>query len=46
MCRVLEAELSFFAQLFDFELADKLDAVPIANLASWRQSRREPLPLR
>ena len=46
ICRVLVAELSFFAQLFDFEPADELEAVPIANLASWRESRRAPQPLR
>ena len=32
---VLEAELSFFSQLFGFELADAIEPVPIANLERW-----------
>jgi len=30
--RALEAELFFYAQIFDFELADQIETVPIENL--------------
>ena len=30
--RSLEAELSFYAQVFGFDLADPIDPVPIDNL--------------
>jgi dipeptidyl aminopeptidase/acylaminoacyl peptidase len=37
MRRVMEAELSFYAQLFGFEPADPVDRLPIAHLEGWRE---------
>jgi len=37
MARALEAELSFYAQLFDFQPADDIDPVAIAHLQGWRE---------
>ncbi len=39
MARALEAELSFYAQLFGFEPADAIEPVVIAHLAAWREQR-------
>nr|MDQ3553720.1 prolyl oligopeptidase family serine peptidase [Chloroflexota bacterium] len=39
MARALEAELSFYAQLFQFEPADAIDPVAISHLESWRGER-------
>jgi len=39
MARALEAELSFYAQLFGFEPADAIEPVAIAHLEAWREKR-------
>ena len=39
MARALEAELSFYAQLFQFQPADPIDPVAISHLESWRDER-------
>jgi hypothetical protein len=35
MARALEAEISFYAQLFRFPLADGITPVTIENLSGW-----------
>lgn len=39
----LEAELSFYAQLFGFEPAGPIEPVTIAHLEGWRERRRAPV---
>jgi len=43
IARALEAELSFYAQLFGFEPADPIEPVTIAHLEGWRERRRVPV---
>ena len=37
MRRALEAELSFYAQVFGFELADDFEPVFVEHLAEWQR---------
>ncbi|MBA3852618.1 MAG: S9 family peptidase, partial [Chloroflexi bacterium] len=43
MARALEAELSFYAQLFGFELVDPVEPVFIAHLEGWRRRQGGPV---
>jgi dipeptidyl aminopeptidase/acylaminoacyl peptidase len=40
--RSLEAELSFLAQVFGFDLADTLEPIELTGLADWRRRQRAP----